>query len=544
MSASSKKKLRREQVAAKKAELQQTELKEAKRTKLYTRIFCGILALMILLVAVVAVNNSGLIEPNVTALTVGDTKIPASELNMYYITAVNEFIQANSSYLMFMNLNTGLPLDTQMSYYDPQSSWASYFTNGAIDDLHYNYAVRLAAEDAGFTLSEETIEAMESPMEMMEASVIESGLSFNEYLKKLYGKCVTKETYRQVLETTTIANEYHNFYTSQLTYSADDIAAYDAEDPSRNNLYSYAVYYMYASDFLEGGTIDENGKIVYSDEEVAASVKACEEAAKALAAGNYDTVEKLEKAIALLPISKNENVSSTLVKNDDVRSSTILASMADWVTAAERQIGDITYVEQQSTINGETSINGYNVVLLTGRNDNNYALANVRHILVSFEGGTTDPNTGAKTYSEAEIAAAKQKAQDIYDAWVVGGATEESFAELAMEKSTDPGSNTTGGLYADVYPGQMVPAFNDWCFDESRVAGDHGIVQTDYGFHIMFYSGDSETTYRDYLITNDLRAADLEAWYAEILEKYPVVERNLSRVDKDLILSNYLYYGY
>ena len=90
----------------------------------------------------------------------------------------------------------------------------------------------------------------------------------------------------------------------------------------------------------------------------------------------------------------------------------------------------------------------------------------------------------------------------------------------------------------------MVPAFNDWCFDESRVAGDHGIVQTDYGFHIMFYSGDSETTYRDYLITNDLRAADLDAWYTEILEKYPVVERNLSRVDKDMILSNYLYYGY
>ena len=39
----------------------------------------------------------------------------------------------------------------------------------------------------------------------------------------------------------------------------------------------------------------------------------------------------------------------------------------------------------------------------------------------------------------------------------------------------------------DVYVGQMVKPFEDWCFDESREVGDTGIVKTDYGFHVMYF---------------------------------------------------------
>ena len=73
----------------------------------------------------------------------------------------------------------------------------------------------------------------------------------------------------------------------------------------------------------------------------------------------------------------------------------------------------------------------------------------------------------------------------------------EHFAQLAEEHTADPGSASTGGLYEDIYPGQMVSAFNDWCFDESRQAGDSGIVQTDFGYHIMYFDSFSETPYSD-----------------------------------------------
>ena len=113
-------------------------------------------------------------------------------------------------------------------------------------------------------------------------------------------------------------------------------------------------------------------------------------------------------------------------------------------------------------------------------------LVDVRHILVMPEGGTED-ESGTVTYSEEEWEACRQKAQDLYDQWLAGDATEESFAALAGEKTEDPGSKETGGLYEGVKTGDMVSEFNDWIFDESRVQGDHGLVKTTYGYHIMFY---------------------------------------------------------
>ncbi len=112
----------------------------------------------------------------------------------------------------------------------------------------------------------------------------------------------------------------------------------------------------------------------------------------------------------------------------------------------------------------------------------------VRHILIMVEGGTTD-DSGSTTYSDEEWSACQEEAQAILDEWLAGEQTEESFAALANEKSEDGGSNTVGGLYENVYEGYMVEAFNDWCFDESRQPGDYGLVQTEYGYHVMYFVG-------------------------------------------------------
>jgi hypothetical protein len=95
-----------------------------------------------------------------------------------------------------------------------------------------------------------------------------------------------------------------------------------------------------------------------------------------------------------------------------------------------------------------------------------------------------------------------------------------------------------GGLYEDIYPGQMVATFNDWCFDETRKHGDTGIVETEYGCHIMFYVSDSETTYRDYLIKNTLMSADIESWYNALVEAVVAEEGNTKYLTKNLVLSN------
>ena len=115
-------------------------------------------------------------------------------------------------------------------------------------------------------------------------------------------------------------------------------------------------------------------------------------------------------------------------------------------------------------------------------------LVDVRHVLFTPEGGTTD-ESGVTTYSEEEWAACEAKAQEVLDAWAEGDRSEDSFAELAGTYSQDPGSQSSGGLYEDVQQGQMVEEFDAWCFDETRKTGDYGMVKTTYGYHLMFFVG-------------------------------------------------------
>ena len=122
------------------------------------------------------------------------------------------------------------------------------------------------------------------------------------------------------------------------------------------------------------------------------------------------------------------------------------------------------------------------------------ATVDVRHILIAPSGGTLNEETYETEYTDEEWAAAQEEAERVYQEWKDGGATEELFSELAAEYTADS-NGSDGGLYEDVYPGQMVTEFNDWCFDLSRQPGDTDIVQTSYGYHIMYFVEASEETY-------------------------------------------------
>ena len=119
----------------------------------------------------------------------------------------------------------------------------------------------------------------------------------------------------------------------------------------------------------------------------------------------------------------------------------------------------------------------------------------VRHILVKFE-TTTDEDGNTVELTASEKAAYYQQAEALYNQFLESP-TEENFAALANENSDDTGSNTNGGLYEDVHVGDMTTAFNDWCFDAARKPGDSGIIETNYGYHVMYYVGnDNEETWK------------------------------------------------
>ena len=158
--------------------------------------------------------------------------------------------------------------------------------------------------------------------------------------------------------------------------------------------------------------------------------------------------------------------------------------------------------------------------------DKTTSSVDVRHILILPEGATIETVT-TEEFSDEAWAAGEQKAQEILDQWLSGDKTEDSFATLANENSADTGSNTNGGLYSGVTKGQMVEAFNDWCFDSSRQVGDYGIVKTQYGYHIMYFCGsqllwesqaesDLLAQLSNDFINNAVEAADVKIDYSAI----------------------------
>ena len=124
------------------------------------------------------------------------------------------------------------------------------------------------------------------------------------------------------------------------------------------------------------------------------------------------------------------------------------------------------------------------------KDDGQYTVS-VRHILLTVE---TVVNK-EENISQADWETCKEEAQKILDQWKAGEATPESFAELAKKYSEDPGSYNNGGLYTEVKKGDMVASFDSWCFDEERKAGDTGLVQTEYGYHIMYFEGTEDYWY-------------------------------------------------
>ena len=511
MSASSKKKLRNEQQAAKMTEKQVAEQKEAKKLTLYTTIFVVVLAVMVVFAIAIGVTrsitNSGVHERNTVALTVGDHEISNAELNYFYMSAINSF---NSNYGSY-------------------AAMADDFLNTAKDNARSAYALADAAEAAGFTLSEDDLADIDSTINNMKLYANLYGYSSTkDFLKAQYGNGATEESYRQYVTLNALASAYRNSYSSSLTYTDADLRAAESENYEKYSSFTYNTYYLAASKF-QTDEVDAD-----SDE----AVKAAKEAADSLIGKDVATVEDFDAAIAALDVNRDTEASSTAYT--DQQYSSVSTTIRDWVIDSARKEGDKTVIANTSTSTDDdgketTTTQGYYAVFFTGSNDNTFPLVNVRHILIKFEGGTTDSTTGTTTYSDEEKEAAKQKAEEILDEWMSGDATEDSFAALANEKSDD-GNGTTGGLYENVYPGQMVSSFNDWCFDESRQTGNTGIIESQYGYHVMYFVGKSDTTYRDYQIETELRSTDTQEWYDATVEAMPMTDGDTKYIRKDLVI--------
>lgn len=600
MSASNKKKLRKQEAEGQMTQRQQAASKEAKKQRTTTLTFCVVMVLIVCITIGALLTNpvKNITYRNVKAVEVGEYTLSAVELNYFYVDAISQFYQNNSSFISYL-LDTKKPLDQQVYDKTTGKTWADYMLDSAYSNIKSTYAVYNLAVSEGYTLNEEYQSELSTAMMYMSLYGTINGFSNTDaYLAAMYGNGATEESYREYYEKCLIAEAYCIDYSEKLSYSTEDLDAYHQEHTGEFFSYNFAYYYLDITKFYpeDAGTLGEDGKTkVYTAEETAAAVAAAQAAAEALVNGEYEDIFALDAAIGQLPFNQKteseeddeddtetktgetegetegddvtegegeteeepeeeEKKLSYLTEKEDALYSSISKTYADWIigkiageneddepTFETRNEGDMKFFEN-STGEGESkTIKGFYVVRYESVNDNNFALKNVRHILISFKhlkaDGTVDSSNTSTTYTDAEKAAAKKEAEELLEEWKNGKATELTFETLAKEKSEDTGSKDNGGLYENIFPGQMVENFENWCYDESRQVGDYGIVETDYGYHIMYFSGNSEQTYINYMLTETMRSEDTNAWYEALIETMTVNALTDKYVPKDKSMS-------
>ena len=552
MSASDKKKLRRELNAAAMTEKQQAEQKKQKKTQTATTTFIIAMILVVVLVisSVLVSPITNAIAGNTVSAKVGDHEISAIELNYFYYDAITNLYSQFSNYGdyadLYLQLYTGLnpakPLDEQTYDKETKETWADYFVNSAIASAKWVYVLCDAAAKDNHTLSEDELKAIDSTISYLSLYAAFYGYSDGDaYIRSMYGNTASMKGYKEYYTMCQLASSYANKYFTGLKYTSDNYREFEADKKAEFSSYSWASHYIKASDYLGHlglGTTEkkEDGKVTttYSDEDNKKALEAAKADADSLFNAEIKNIEEFNNAINALDINKNAKTPLSATENTNklytyAESYTPTEDALKWLTAEERVAGDKLIVPNVSKdSNNKETTNGYYVLYFIGSRDNaSENIGTVRHLLVQFE----KDKDGKVT--DAAKAAAKKEAEDLLAEYNKGEKTEEAFTALIAKHSDD----SKDGLYSDINPDSgYVAAFKEWAIADHEV-GDMEIIETEYGYHIMYYVSCNELSYRDYLIDTEMRNGDYEKWEDALLKDVKTEKLDLRFIETDLVLS-------
>ena len=505
MSASTEKKLRQAAREAGNDKKQLAAAKEAEaKAKSRRRWTLGTVA-VVLLVAVILFLNSGFLYKNTTALSIGDENYSPAELNYYYANQFFNLANQYGDYAMMLGLDTSTGISGLGEQECPMienGTWKDYFLDAAKNAMAQTTAVLNYAKENGIELSDEEKAAVDADLDTIDIYAQMQGFSnADNFLGANYGTGVDIKVARSASYDAALFNKAVESYTDSVEYTAQQLKEkYDSYE-GEQDYYEYAYYYIMAES-VEA----EDGSSAATDETKAA--------AKAQAQAVLDAYNELEDED--IEARLNKALEQAGVDGECTRSRSNGSAMAiykDWVMSRPA-VGE-------ASVQATDSETGFYVVAFIDYSDNDYNMAQVRHILVKAE---ADENG---EYTEQAKAQALSRAQELLEQWKSGEATEESFAQLATEHSEDAGSSANGGLYDNVMKRQMVEEFDAFCFGGHK-SGDTAIVYGESdsyaGYHVMYYVGEGENA-RDYIAANDMRNADVQTWMEELVSSFQPVEK-------------------
>ncbi|MBP3318618.1 MAG: peptidylprolyl isomerase [Ruminiclostridium sp.] len=505
MSASKKKKNQKEGAAEVLAERELQKQQEEAKDKRTNLLYAVVGVLCVALLAVVLMWNTGMIQRGATAATVKDTKYTTGDMQYFFNTAKQDTMSYYYQYLGTSPFNTSASLKSQVYDSTTGQTWFDYLMEQALDSAETFTALEAAAKAEGYTMSEEAQTYLDQELEALNSAREKAGFSsLDEYIQSGYGPYMTYDRFAEMCTMTVYVNDYIQTKMGSITYTDADYEAYYQENADSMDSFVITQFALRAT----VPTTDEAGETIeMTEEEKAAKFEDAKAAVKAKAEELMDRLEAGEDAQALAKEYEADLFSTSI---GEVRlGSAVNSAYSEWALDEARQSGDITLADY-----GASSNHYYYVARFEDRYRNEDPTDNVRHILIAPE---TDE--GAKEPTADQLAAAKAKAEDLLEQWKKGEATQESFAQLAMENSADTGSAVNGGLIPNITASSnYVENFKNWAIDPARQDGDTGLVESEYGWHIMYYLSDTPLWKQ----TSDsaLRSQDYLTWEESLREGY------------------------
>lgn len=476
------------------------------------KILAVLLSLTLLMSLSACEDNTNKVPPSSTqAITfrqTGDQKAPAistehfsfnrGEVTYLYAVAYTAFLNDYYSYLSHFGLDITKSFKDQDCSVTDGGSWFDFFMNEA-KNYASNYLVFCeAARELGLELDQEDKDFIAREKKLLEEEAAAYGWDMNTYLSQLYSTNIEWEYIAGTYEKMRLAQKAYNRLVAEREFTDEEL---ETEYQAHRSNYDLIDYY---SVFLgDGENLPEDLiKECRSAMEKVSSLEEYREVVKSFLGRVKDTND-IEAAGGI-----DAYTDKYLKEHLKEGQSYLDNEFYQWAHGEEAEEGKVFLVES-------TTQAPYAYCLVKKPYRDEGMMVNVRHILfmLSSFGGSYETMEGAR-----------QRAEEVLAEWKTAGGTETVFSEFASRYTEDSGSAANGGLYTGVKQGQMVQAFNDWCFDPARKSGDYGIVETEYGAHVMYFvdGGIAWKIQAD----SSLFSSFYDQTLRELTEKYPVTNRD------------------
>lgn len=273
---------------------------------------------------------------DVVVATCGDAELTNSQLQIYYWTAVYDYI---SQYYYYMDYTA--PLDTQLCSLmtDKTVTWQQACLAQALINWQTDQALAQAAAADGYELAQEYRDSLDGMYKDFEEDLESMGYeTVEEMIHKEMGVCVTYDEYYEVVANSYLGYYYFDELTLDLEVTDEEIRSY-----YENNSATLEYYYGVTKD--SGYLVDIRHILIMPEEDTDAAWETCRTEAQRILDLWLDG-EKTEESFAELAVkySQDNNAAQGGIYENVVQGQ-MVETFNDWCFDESRAVGDYGIVE-------------------------------------------------------------------------------------------------------------------------------------------------------------------------------------------------------